>query len=133
MSEIPTKLKAARITQGWTAAHVVRELRRLDRERGNHPYGVETVKRSLRLWENGDRAPAGWAMPLLEQLFGRTAGELGITEPEREQRLREQARAVLSETPVSVPEQAGPVRYTATGTALRLLRTDRPAAVEGVA
>ncbi|MDR7301631.1 hypothetical protein [Haloactinomyces albus] len=130
-----TRLKAARLAQEWSAAHVVRELRRIATDRGEHPYGADTVKRGLRRWENGYQNVPGWAVGLLEQCYGLSAAELGISHPEPDTQLIEQARAVLTGTTPEEPAddsaphvERGPRRQTSTGTWLRLLRTQHHAA-----
>lgn len=137
-----TRLKAARLARNWSAAYVVRQLREIATARGEHPYGVETVKRSLRLWENGSRTPAGWAVPLLEQCYSLSAAELGISQPDTDTQVIEQARAVLdgtNEHGAATDARAfvpGPRRQTSTGTWLRLLRSQHHSGVpagQGVA
>jgi transcriptional regulator with XRE-family HTH domain len=79
VSSDPTAaLRAARVERGWSQTDAARELVQLGRRRGVPVAAAASLKTLLSRWENGHVVPEPQYRSLLAELFGRTAGELGL-------------------------------------------------------
>lgn len=84
-------LRGARAARGWSQTDAARALRELAGRRGGPEASAASLKTQLSRWENGHARPEPEYRSLLAELYGRTAGELGlapVSEPDGWARLR---------------------------------------------
>src|SRR5215217_1738541 len=74
----PSLLQAARAARGWSQSRAVRELRALAGSRAMAVAAAPSLKTLLSRWENGHSVPEPQYRDLLAELYGRSAGELGL-------------------------------------------------------
>ncbi|MGQ0574367.1 MAG: helix-turn-helix domain-containing protein [Pseudonocardia sp.] len=72
------ELLAARRGRGWSQSEAARELAVLARASGEPRASPASLKSLLSRWENGHAVPDPAYRTLLAELYGRTAGELGL-------------------------------------------------------
>ncbi|OJY48959.1 helix-turn-helix transcriptional regulator [Pseudonocardia sp. 73-21] len=92
-------LRAARVGRGWSQSEAAREIAGLGHRRGVPVAAAASLKTLLSRWENGHVVPEPQYRELLAELFGRTAGELGIdpeAQPVRAAEGAERLRAALA-------------------------------------
>lgn len=75
-------LQAARHARGWSQTQAARELAGRARSAGGPSASPASLKSLLSRWENGHAAPEPHYRALLGELYGRTAGELGLAAPD---------------------------------------------------
>lgn len=75
---VPGALRAARVERGWSQRDAARELMELGGRRGVPVAAAASLKTLLSRWENGHVVPEPQYRELLAELFGRSAGELGV-------------------------------------------------------
>lgn len=73
------RLREARTSRGWSQPRLVRELRQAAARRGQPLPSDASVKRRIASWENGHSLPDGFYGPLLCDVYGTSAAELGLS------------------------------------------------------
>lgn len=79
MQPTDIRLRQARADRGWSQPRLVRELRQVAARRGHQLPADTSVKRRIASWENGHSVPDDFYGPLLCEVFGLSAAELGLT------------------------------------------------------
>lgn len=74
-----SQLKAVRQQRGWSQARTIAALQAQARAAGVEVPGAASLKTQMSRWENGHRSPNAFYRRLLEQVFGLSAAELGLT------------------------------------------------------
>ncbi|GGY88528.1 hypothetical protein [Streptomyces poonensis] len=88
MQPTSVRLRQARTDRGWSQPRLVRELRQAAARRGHQLPADSSVKRRIASWENGHSVPDDFYGPLLCEVYGVSAPELGLTnESQRDTRL----------------------------------------------
>ncbi|MET7696888.1 helix-turn-helix transcriptional regulator [Streptomyces sp. NPDC005485] len=78
MDSTSVRLREARTGRGWSQPRLVRELRQAAARRGHQLPSDASVKRRIASWENGHSAPDDFYGPLLCDVYGVSAAELGL-------------------------------------------------------
>ncbi|MCX5351982.1 helix-turn-helix domain-containing protein [Streptomyces mirabilis] len=73
------RLREARTSRGWSQPRLVRELRQAAARRGQPLPSDASVKRRIASWENGHSLPDDFYGPLLCDVYGTSAAELGLS------------------------------------------------------
>ncbi|AEA26547.1 hypothetical protein Psed_4390 [Pseudonocardia dioxanivorans CB1190] len=76
-----SRLAQARADRGWKKARLLHELRAAAGRRGETLPKDESLGRRVAIWENQGGAVGGFYSDLLCEVYGRSAIELGLTEP----------------------------------------------------
>lgn len=75
-------LRQARSEHGWSKPQLVARIRAAAQRHGYAVPKDESINRRISSWENGHSAPDGFYLPLLCEIYGRSADELGCGAPE---------------------------------------------------
>lgn len=78
MQSTGVRLRQVRTDRGWSQPRLVRELRQVAARRGHQLPADASVKRRIASWENGHSVPDDFYGPLLCEVFGLSAVELGL-------------------------------------------------------